>query len=216
MQADNLQKYATENLKQEVAVSDEFSLERYRHFIKKFPKRIGSGILRVLDVGCAEGRGGKILVDERPNVMLDGLDCVEERLAALPDCYSNRLLGLTDNVPIDDRCYDIIVAGEFLEHLYPRDVDPTLCEFQRILKIGGLLLMTTPNPRSINMRRKGATVYGTAHLTQHHSSVLRDRLRMHGFSRVHIEGTGRMSRYIGTRFPWLDVYGSYLISALKI
>jgi hypothetical protein len=111
---------------------------------------------------------------------------------------------------------DGIVAGEFLEHLYPSDVDPTLCEFQRVLRIGGILLMTTPNPYSLNMRRRKGSVYGVAHLTQHFPEVLSWRLKMHGFSKVRICGSGRASLKVGEKFPWLSVYGSYLISAVKV
>jgi hypothetical protein len=111
---------------------------------------------------------------------------------------------------------DAIVAGEFLEHLYPSDVDPTLCEFQRVLRIGGVLLMTTPNPYSLNMRRRKGSVYGVAHLTQHFPEVLSLRLKMHGFSKVRVCGSGRASLKVGEKFPWLSVYGSYLISAVKV
>lgn len=82
-----------------------------------------------------------------PKLTLLGLDCVQERLDALPECYSQNMHGLSTNIPIEDRSVDVIVAGEFLEHLYPADVDITLCEFQRVLKIGGRLLLTTPNPQ---------------------------------------------------------------------
>lgn len=169
-----------------------------------------------MDIGCAEGRGGQELKSLRPSIELGGLDCVAERLAALPDCYSSRIYGLSNKIPTEDLSFDAIVAGEFLEHLYPSDVDPTLCEFQRILAIGGTLLMTTPNPHSLKMRRRGGTVYGTAHLTQHFPDVLEWRLKLHGFSKIKILGSGKATRYFGEKFPFLPVYGSYLIIARKI
>lgn len=117
---------------------------------------------------------------------------------------------------MDDRSCDAIVAGEFLEHLYPSDVDATLCEFQRILAIGGTLLMTTPNPYSLNMRKQRGTVYGVAHLTQHFPEVLKLRLKMHGFSKIRLIGSGKATRHFGEWLPFLSVYGSYLIAARKI
>lgn len=203
--------YREGNSAQKVALSDAFSIERYR----QFAGHLQCGSLEVLDVGCAEGRGGAELHRIRPDVELSGLDCVPERLANLPSCYRGRIEGFTQEIPVEDRFFDAVVAGEFLEHLYPADVDPTLCEFQRILKIGGILLMTTPNPHSLKMRLKGGTVYGVAHLTQHFPSLLKRRLMLHGFSNVKLFGSGKASRHLGQRFPLLSVYGSYLISARK-
>lgn len=207
-----IEQYSRENAAQTVAIHDTFSILRYRQFARHLPPGVG----KVLDIGCAEGRGGNELKSLRPEVELIGLDCVQDRLDRLPDSYTGGIHGLTTEIPAEDASVDAIVAGEFLEHLYPSDVDPTLCEFQRILSIGGLLLMTTPNPYSLNMKRKRGTVYGTAHLTQHFPRLLKQRLMMHGFSHVRLIGSGQATRYFGEWMPLLAVYGSYLIIGKKI
>lgn len=207
-----LQKYADENSAQTVALEDGFSILRYRQFARHLPPSVKT----VLDVGCAEGRGGNELKSIRQDIELLGLDCVAERLEQLPPSYNRRILGLTNRIPLEDRSCDAIVAGEFLEHLYPSDVDPTLCEFQRILEIGGTLLMTTPNPYSLKMKFRKGTVYGVAHLTQHFPEVLKWRLAMHGFSKIKLIGSGQATRYFGEWMPLLRVYGSYLVVATKI
>jgi predicted SAM-dependent methyltransferase len=140
---------------------------------------------------------------------------VQDRLDQLPDCYFKRTCGFTQNLPYEDRVFDVIVAGEFLEHLYPSHVDPTLCEFQRVLKVGGRLLMTTPNPHYLRLKCQRSTVYQDSHLTQHFPRVLKHRLMMHGFNKVRIRGSGKVTRYLGYHFPTLCVYGSYLIIADK-
>lgn len=205
------EKYKTQNVKQVISETDSFTLERYDQFFKFFPK----DATRILDVGCNTGRGGLRLKQLNPELTLLGLDCVQERLDALPECYSQNMHGLSTNIPIEDRSVDVIVAGEFLEHLYPADVDITLCEFQRVLKIGGRLLLTTPNPNYIKSKLTGASVYGDSHLTQHFPKILRFRLQMHGFSGVKIYGSGKVSRYLGPYFPLMMIYGSYLIFANK-
>ena len=208
------QKYEFQNSQQIVSEHDEFTLERYEQLAKFLPKN--SECTNILDVGCNTGRGGLRLKTIKPSITLSGLDCVQERLNALPECYSNKVYGLSTKIPVEDRFFDAIVAGEFLEHLYPADVDQTLCEFQRVLKIGGRLLLTTPNPNYLKNKLEKKSVYGVSHLTQHFPQILKVRLLIHGFSGVKLYGSGKMSRYLGYSFPILAVYGSYLVVANKI
>jgi ubiquinone/menaquinone biosynthesis C-methylase UbiE len=202
-----LEKYAAGNLKQAISETDLFTEERYAQFHRFLPKDAQS----ILDVGANTGRGGQKLAELNANYKITGLDCVQSRIAALPECYHRAICGLSNAIPADDHSYDAVVAGEFLEHLYPSDVDPTLCEFQRVLKVGGRLLMTTPNPGYLRLRLTGGTVYTVSHLTQHWPLVLKTRLRAHGFSRVRIYGSGKVSRYLGFHCPIRTLYGSYLI-----
>ena len=207
-------KYEFQNAQYKHSEHDSFTLERYEQFLKFFPN--SAAHKKVLDVGCSTGRGGLRLKKLDPSIELFGLECVKERLDALPECYSKRIFGLSTNIPIEDKFFDVIVGGEFLEHLYPNDVDQTLCEFQRVLKIGGKLLLTTPNPNYVKHKIGGISVYDNpSHLTQHFPTVLKSRLMTHGFSGVRIYGSGKVSRYLGWHFPVLAVYGSYLIIANK-
>ncbi len=204
-------KYEVQNAQQNVSEHDPFTLERYDQFFNFFPKQA----IKVLDVGCNTGRGGLRLKALNSNLTLLGLDCVQERLDALPECYAKKVYGLSTDIPLEDQSVDVIVAGEFLEHLYPDDVDKTLCEFQRVLKIGGRLLLTTPNPNYIRSKLSGTSVYGVSHVTQHFPKVLRFRLQLHGFSGIRICGSGKASRHFGWHFPLMVVYGSYLVVANK-
>jgi ubiquinone/menaquinone biosynthesis C-methylase UbiE len=208
----NLDSYATGNLAQDDALTDPFTAERYVQFVKHLP----ADAHKILDVGCSTGRGGKQLKELLPKAHLMGLDCVQARLDALPSVYDQRVLGLSNKIPLDDMSLDAIVAGEFLEHLYPADVDPTLCEFQRVLKVGGRLMMTTPHPTCFINRFGGRSVYTPSHLTQHYPHILKQRLLAHGFSKVKVIGSGKATRYFGEWSPLLGVYGSYLIRADKI
>lgn len=191
--------------------ADPFTEARY----EQVHRRLAPGTRSVLDVGCNDGRGGATLHRLDAGLRIAGLDAVQAQLDALPDCYGERIYGLANDIPVADGSFDAVVAGEFLEHLYPRDVDPTLCELQRVLKVGGRLVLTTPNPGYLKRRIERSTVYCSYHLTQHEPRVLRQRLRFHGFRRVRRYGSGRVSSYLGTRVPYLGVYGSYLITADK-
>jgi ubiquinone/menaquinone biosynthesis C-methylase UbiE len=205
------ERYEVQNIEQGISEQDSFTLKRYEQFLRFFPK----DAITILDVGCNTGRGGAHLQSFDPSLQLLGLDCVQERLEVLPQCYSQKVYGLSTEIPLEDQSIDVITAGEFLEHLYPADVDQTLCEFQRVLKVGGRLLLTTPNPHSLKNKLQSKSVYGVSHLTQHFPVILRSRLQMHGFSGIKLYGSGKASQYFGWHFPWLSLYGSYLVVADK-
>jgi ubiquinone/menaquinone biosynthesis C-methylase UbiE len=198
--------YELQNAEQVISEHDDFTPERYRQLFSLFT----ANARKVLDVGCNTGRGGIVLKSLNGELAITGLDCVEQRLAALPAEYSNKIYGLSTDIPADDRSFDIVVAAEFLEHLYPADVDRTLCEMQRILAIGGRLLLTTPNPYYLQNKLFHKTTYGVSHLTQHFPKTLAFRMKMHGFANVRICGSGRVSKYIGQHIPILALYGSYI------
>lgn len=204
-------KYEEQNELQTVSEDDPYTLERYRQFHKNMHR----SAVRILDVGCNTGRGGEKLKSLNPKYELHGLDCVKARLSRLPSCYATHVYGLSTDIPVQDGFYDAIVAGEFLEHLYPHDVDKTLCEFQRVLRIGGRVLLTTPNPFYLKNRMQRKSVYGVSHLTQHFPKVLKTRMQMHGFSSVKMLGSGKVTQVLGSRFPINSVYGSFLLRADK-
>ena len=77
------------------------------------------------------------------------------------------------------------------------------------------MLLTTPNPGYLRLKFIRGSVLGGAHLSQHHPDMMKLRLRMLGFNNVRIKGSGKVTRYLGCRFPFLPVYGSYLAVADK-
>ena len=191
---------------------DSFTAERYG----QFARHLSPQATQVLDVGCNTGRGGRALKDQRPTLELTGLDCVAHRLARLdPGVYARTICGYATEVPAEDESFDAIVAGEFLEHLYPIDVGRTLSEFFRVLRVGGQLLMTTPNPNDLKRRIRHQTILGGAHVSQHHPRSLRRRLEATGFRQVRLRGSGKTTRYLPERVTPLFAFGSYLAVADK-
>jgi 2-polyprenyl-3-methyl-5-hydroxy-6-metoxy-1,4-benzoquinol methylase len=213
-------RYVTLNQDQTEAEHDPFTPDRYRQFAALIKPQAP----RVLDVGCSTGTGGRALKECIPGASLVGMDCVQARVEAVPaEVYDETMIAFSTDLPADDDSFDAVVAGEFIEHVTPADVDPTLAEFFRVLKLGGVLLLTTPNPHYLRhvaapilgRLKAEQRVLGGAHVSQHFPGTLRLRLRMTGFSGIRIRGTGRVSNVIGQRFPVLPVYGSYLVLARK-
>ena len=199
--------YEELNLQQPESEEDPFTENRYRQFYKHFPE----GTLTVLDIGCNTGRGGAMLKLLSPELKIHGLDVVQARLDRLPDAYTRKISCSSTNIDAQDGVYDAIVSGEFIEHIYERDVQPTLAECFRVLRHRGRLLLTTPNPGSLKRRmRKGSVLTDSpSHVSQHFTDSLKARMRMAGFSNVKIRGSGQTNRYLGEHAP-MFLYGSFL------
>lgn len=193
--------------------NDSFTPERYQQFYRHFPEHAK----KVLDVGCNTGRGGAALKKCNPALELTGLDCVPTRVSeANKGVYDRCHCAFSTEIPTENDSFDVIVAGEFIEHLPPPQVDATLMEFFRVLRLAGRLLLTTPNPNYLKNKLKHLSVMRErSHLSQHYPDCMAFRLRSIGFSRVKVYGSGRVSRIVGQRFPFLFVYGSYLICGDK-
>ncbi|HLF76626.1 MAG TPA: class I SAM-dependent methyltransferase [Dehalococcoidia bacterium] len=205
--------YEVLNAEQLVSEHDPFTAGRYRQFHRFFQP----GAIRVLDIGCNTGRGGEVLKALDPKLQVVGLDSVEDRLNRIsPEVYTRTVHGVCTDIPCSDGEFDVVVAGEVLEHLYPADVDKTLAEVFRVLKLGGRFLMTTPNPGYLkSLVQRTSIMHDPSHLTQHYPDVLKLRMRMIGFSRVRIRGSGKATHFLGYRFPWLRAYGSFLATGDK-
>jgi len=98
---------------------------------------------RVLDVGCGEGRFAGELLDLGAQVV--GIDVAEEPLrrarARHPE-LDVRLVGDAGPWPLQDASFDIVWAGEVIEHV--ADTSAWLSEARRVLRSGGSLVLSTP------------------------------------------------------------------------
>lgn len=206
-----LKYYKILNKEQMECETDFFTPFRYRQFYKYIPG--GSRI--ILDIGCSTGRGGNELLNLNSDLILYGLDCVKKRLNVAKKIYKKVIEGVSTSIPLEDNSADCILAGEFIEHLKITDVKQSLKEFYRIIKNGGRLLLTTPNPAFIKNKVLKKSVLGGAHLSQHYPEDLKKVLIKLGFKNVFIKGSGKTSIILGDSCPFLFIYGSYLLSASK-
>lgn len=207
-----IETYEKLNEAQDFSETDPFTSERYRQFFRYFPTHVKT----VLDVGCNTGRGGLVLKKLNKNLNLVGLDCVISRLNKIPKgIYDQTICSYSTDISSEELFFDVVVAGEFIEHLYPKDVLQSLREFYRLLKPGGRLLLTTPNPKYMLLKLTGGSVLGGAHVSQHYPSDLIKELEKVGFINIEICGSGKVFRLLGENFPFLTLYGSYLVVANK-
>lgn len=207
--------YELEKLNREQAVSevDPFTERRYRQFARHLEGKISG---RVLDVGCNTGRGGAAFTAAMPNVVLDGVELVPDRIARIPgSVYRNVYQGLLQDIPVDAEPYDAMLMGELIEHVPFAVLDELIEQSVRLLAPGGRLLLTTPNPHYVLLRRRsGGSVLGGAHISVHCPVALRQYLAWKGMAVETVTGSGQVSSMLGGNMP-MALYGSYLLMARK-
>jgi ubiquinone/menaquinone biosynthesis C-methylase UbiE len=120
--------------------SREEHLQRYKHALKRVRGR-------VLDLGCGTGYGSKMLYDANNNVY--GIDVSQSAINYAKSNYPGPeyICCSAEKLPFEDGYFDAITAFEVIEHVSnPYD---TLSEIYRVLKRGGSLFISTPNPRHL-------------------------------------------------------------------
>jgi 2-polyprenyl-3-methyl-5-hydroxy-6-metoxy-1,4-benzoquinol methylase len=207
--------YALEQINREAShtETDPFTEGRYR----QFARHLGGAVAgRALDVGCNTGRGGRAFAERAPKWVLDGVELVAERCTQLPsDIYRKVYQGLLEDVPDSAGPYDVMLMGELIEHVPLVAIDGLIAQAGSLLKPGGRLMLTTPNPHYVLLeRRTDGTVLGGAHVSVWCPAALRQYLEWKGFEVEKVTGSGRVSGVLGSRFP-MTLYGSYLLIARK-
>lgn len=106
-------------------------------------RKYSSG-LRVLDMACAQGNFALLLAEGGFEVT--ALDLSEEFLAYAKKKYTQGKIEFTHTNIMDyasSALFDTVICGEIIEHVaYPKDL---LAAVKRNLKVGGHLVLTTPN-----------------------------------------------------------------------
>jgi SAM-dependent methyltransferase len=151
-----------------------------------FRARIPQGS-RVLDAGC----GRSLFTEIRKHwpfmiVAADvDHDLLRARRAVFPDVHW--AVAPAHPLAFADRSFDAVFAGELIEHL--ADPRAALAEFRRVLRPGGLLVLTTPNRRRLaNLVDGSDRPYSPDHLSELSYDEVDSLLREEGFDTL--ESTG--------------------------
>jgi 2-polyprenyl-3-methyl-5-hydroxy-6-metoxy-1,4-benzoquinol methylase len=139
--------------------------------------------LKILDIGCGSGRIGKKMQDT--GYQVSGLDFSEEAIKkAVSNGINAKQANLDDGIPEQDNSYDVIWAGDIIEHVF--DPIGLLKESQRVLKKGGVILITIPSDVGLISRIK--MLFGISHQEQMYMSS--------GFYKHHTFFTPRLIRFM--------------------
>ena len=146
-----------------------------------------NGMQRVLDFGCSSGRVLTTLRSFMPSATLHGCDPNADAIAWAKHNAPGIGFFVSPEAPrLDaaDGFYDLVYAISIWSHFSGRAASIWLDEMHRILKPGGLLLITTHGP--------GSLVYYRQHraMSEDHLRVAMDDLDRGGFHYVDIFGPG--------------------------
>jgi len=113
-----------------------------------FRRHVGGPGRRVLDLGCRDGALTRAYVEGNEVV---GVDADKEALAeARKFGIDTRWADLDEPLPCEDESFDVVVAGELLEHL--RDPRRLVAEARRVLRPGGTFVASVPNAYRLKNR----------------------------------------------------------------
>lgn len=106
---------------------------------------------KVLDAACGEGYGSDILANYAKTVI--GMDIDEGAISRAKEHYGNKgnlhyIVGSIASLnQIDDHSIDVVVSFETIEHVDEFIQNQYLNEINRVLKLDGVLFMSTPNKK---------------------------------------------------------------------
>lgn len=163
------------------------SLEEQKMFqlLKAHQQKLGvqPKDVAVLDIGCGSGRISQQLMEYGYTVQ--GLDFSEEAVKkALAKGVSAKQANLDEGIPEPNARYDVVWAGDIVEHVF--DPIGLLRESERVLKPGGVILITIPSDVGLVSRLK--MLFGISHQEQMYMTS--------GFYKHHTFFTPRLIRYM--------------------
>jgi SAM-dependent methyltransferase len=119
-----------------------------------FRRIVGGPGKRILDLGCRYGALTRAYSEGNEVV---GVDVDRDALAEAAKLgIDTRWADVEEPLPFQDASFDVVVAGELIEHL--RDPDRLVAEVRRVLRPGGTFAGSVPN--FFRLRNRVAMLFG--------------------------------------------------------
>lgn len=163
------------------------TIKRYNELLDKFePYRKTN---KLLDVGC--GIGFFLLEAKKRGWEVYGTELSHDSAQVCTEKGIKIHEGTISTSNFGDQSFDIITSFEVIEHIYNPQTE--LIEFNKLLRSGGLVYITTPNFNSLLRNRLGPKYNVIAypeHLAYFTPKTLKKLFKDFGFSRLHLHTTG--------------------------
>lgn len=172
------------------------------YFSKVFGGRIlqGSGVpmdqeLEVLDFGCGPGHIWEHILKAGAKWQYSGVDFsadsitrINEQAGSHPQFAGAQHISTTP-ISLPPAIFDVVLLIEVVEHLTDDHLGQTLDEACRLLKPGGVAVISTPNDEDLSRETRfcpecGAVFHQWQHVRSWTVSSLASRLREHNFNLV--------------------------------
>jgi 2-polyprenyl-3-methyl-5-hydroxy-6-metoxy-1,4-benzoquinol methylase len=114
-------------------------------------------IENILDIGCGNGLFSSLIGNYLGTKKIFGVDVSLEAVNEAKKRISASIVNIDNSdLPFDGSFFDLVICEEVIEHVL--DTDHLLLEIKRVLKNGGLCILTTPNLSS--WYNRGLLVFG--------------------------------------------------------
>lgn len=117
---------------------------------------------KLLDIGCGLGSFVRFIKAKFPKLDITGIDFSKfaiEKAKELDDRITYHVGNTYRMDMFKDNTFNYVIASEILEHLsYPEKM---LKEIKRVLKPGGMVVVSTPNPK------EDGTLYSVEHIKEY-------------------------------------------------
>lgn len=163
---------------------------------------------KVLDIACGEGYGSSLLAAKALHVTGMDIDAstIESATAKYKKDNLSFVLSSAEKISAPDSTFDIVVSFETLEHLQHQEA--MITEIKRVLRPGGILLISTPDKTNYTDNRNYKNPY---HLKELYRNEFEALLKS-TFRHIRIYDQQMMyASYINTAdLTGLDIYtGNY-------
>ncbi|RJS75272.1 class I SAM-dependent methyltransferase [Methanophagales archaeon] len=152
----------------------------YQEQISELQKYLGDGI-EICDVGC--GLGSFLEICDKAGWFTYGIDISEYAIKEAKRRTKAKLAvhDIQDGIPFEEE-FDVIACFDVVEHL--ENPEKALTNIYQKLKIGGILLLTTPNLRSKIWKRISGWQEDETHISLRKMNEWKECLRSIGFKIV--------------------------------
>lgn len=164
-----------------VHLEEQIMFELFNESLKEWNKKPSE--ISVLDLGCGSGNISEKLLQRGCTVV--GIDFSEVALEkARKKGITAKQANVDEGLPEPDNTYDVVWAGDIIEHVF--DPMGLIKEVRRVLRPGGVFLLTIPN--DVGLISRIMILCGISHQEQMY--------RASGFYKHHTFFTPRLIRFM--------------------